>query len=355
MNRHLGMKPLRIVSIGGGTGLATLLRGLKRYSRAAQGAIEVTAVVTVPDDGGSSGRLRRDFDVLPPGGIRSCMVALSQDEALLAKLFNYRFATGRGLKGHNFGNLFLTAMTHLTGDFAHAVRLSSEVLAVGGRIFPSTASDVRLEATLENGQQVFGESKIGRSKRPIAEVRMVPAKAKPLKETLEAIAEADIITLGPGSLFTSVIPNLLVTGIPKAIAKSSATKVHFVNLMTQPGETLGMTASDHVRMISKHCGRNGKTKRGDCGLLDICVVNSGMLGSGAVRAYSAKSAQPVFNDIDELRDMGLRVITTDLVRKAGRTEPSKIRHDSGALGAITIELAQEHRFDQERDLGKNKR
>lgn len=349
MNRHLGMKPLRIVSIGGGTGLATLLRGLKRYARAAQGAVEVTAVVTVTDDGGSSGRLRRDFDVLPPGDIRNCMVALSQDEALLAKLFNYRFAGGRGLKGHSFGNLFLTAMTHLTGDFATAVRQSAEVLAVGGRIFPSTGSNVRLEATLEDGQQVFGESKIGRSRRPIAEVRLVPSQAKPLKETLDAIAEADIITLGPGSLFTSVIPNLLVSGIPRAIAKSTAWKVYFVNLMTQPGETLGLTASDHVRMVTQHCPSNGR------GVLDICVVNSGLLGSGAVRAYGAKAAQPVFNDIDELRDMGLRVITTDLVRKAGRTEPSKIRHDSGALGAITIELAQEHRFEQERLLRKNRR
>jgi uncharacterized cofD-like protein len=353
MNRHLGMKPLRIVSIGGGTGLATLLRGLKRYARVAQGAVEVTAVVTVTDDGGSSGRLRRDFDVLPPGDIRNCMVALSQDEALLAKLFDYRFEGGRGLKGHSFGNLFLTAMTHLTGDFATAVRQSAEVLRVGGRIFPNTASNVRLEATLENGEQVFGESKIGRSKLPIAEVRLVPAEAKPLKETLEAIAEADVITLGPGSLFTSVIPNLLVSGIPKAIAKSPATKVCFVNLMTQPGETIGLTASDHIRMITRHCGSLGK-KQNQNGLIDICVVNSGQLGSGAVREYSAKSAQPVFNDIDELRDMGIRVITTDLVRKAGRTEPSKIRHDSGALGAITIELAQEHRFEQERLLRKNK-
>jgi uncharacterized cofD-like protein len=177
----------------------------------------------------------------------------------------------------------------------------------------------------------------------------------PLKETLDAIADADIITLGPGSLFTSVIPNLLVTGIPKAIAKSSATKVYFVNLMTQPGETLGMTASDHIRMLTKHCDDLGRAKRRECGLVDICVVNSGQLGSGAVRAYSAKSAQPVFNDIDELRDMGLRVITTDLVRKAGRTEPSKIRHDSGALGAITVELAQEHRFDLERTSRIKKR
>ncbi|MEI9812015.1 MAG: gluconeogenesis factor YvcK family protein [Acidobacteriota bacterium] len=349
MNRHLGMKPLRIVSIGGGTGLATLLRGLKRYSRAAQGAIEITAVVTVTDDGGSSGRLRRDFDVLPPGDIRNCMVALSQDEALLARLFNYRFDSGRGLKGHSFGNLFLTAMTHLTGDFAHAVRLSAEVLAVGGRIFPSTASNVRIEATLDNGQQVFGESKIGRSKRPIQEVRLVPRKAKPLKETLEAIAEADIITMGPGSLFTSVIPNVLVSGIPKAIASSPASKIYFVNLMTQPGETVGLTASDHVRMIAKHCKSPGR------GPIDICVVNSGILGSGAVREYGKKSAQPVFTDIDELRDMGVRVITTDLVRKAGRTEPAKIRHDSGALGAITIELAQEHRFESERKSRKLKR
>lgn len=342
MNPASASKPLRIVSIGGGNGLATLLRGLKRYARAAQGGIELTAVVTVTDDGGSSGRLRREFDVLPPGDIRNCMVALSQDEALLARLFNYRFSTGRGLKGHSFGNLFLTAMTHLTGDFGHAVRLSAEVLAVKGRIFPSTASNVQLEATLDDGQQVYGETRIGRSKNPIAKVRLKPGRVKPLRETLDAIAEADIITLGPGSLFTSVIPNLLVNGIPKAIAKSRATKIYFVNLMTQPGETSGFRASDHVEQILKHCGRHGSK------LIDICVLNSGTLRSGIVKRYGAMSARPVEADHDRLDTLGIRVVTADLVRLAGRKESDKIRHDPGAIAAVTVELAAEHRWNKKR-------
>ncbi len=335
MKSTLGVKPLRIVSIGGGNGLATLLRGLKRYARAAYGGLEVTAIVTVTDDGGSSGRLRRDFDVLPPGDIRNCMVALSQDETLLAKLFNYRFVTGRGLKGHSFGNLFLTAMTRLTGDFGQAVKLSSEVLAVAGRIYPSTSSNVVLEATLADGQVISGETKIGRSKQRIERVRLQPRRVKPLKETLAAIAEADVITLGPGSLFTSVIPNLLVEGIPRAIAESPATKVYFANLMTQPGETQGFRVSDHLEAVLKHCGRYGRD------MIDVCVVNGGQLGSGAVRAYGAKAARPVEVDYDKLGLMGVRVISEDLVRMSGTRPQTKIRHDSGAIGAITVELAQE--------------
>src|ERR1700736_1388954 len=244
MSEGLRSQPLRIVSMGGGTGLATLLRGLKRYVRASAGAVEITAVVTVTDDGGSSGRLRRDFDVLPPGDIRSCMVALCQDEALLSRLFNYRFTGGRGLKGHSFGNLFLMAMTHLTGVFGHAVKLFSGGLAVRRRIFPSTAANVILEATLAGGQKVSGETRISRSTRPIERLQLRPRRVRPLKETLEAIAQADLITLGPGSLYTSVIPHLLVQGIPQAIADSPAVKAYFTNLMTQPGETTGMRASD---------------------------------------------------------------------------------------------------------------
>jgi uncharacterized cofD-like protein len=338
MNSISGQKPLRIVSIGGGNGLATLLRGLKRYARAAQGAIEVTAVVTVTDDGGSSGRLRRDFAVLPPGDIRNCMVALSQDETLLAKLFNFRFAGGRGLKGHSFGNLFLTAMTHLTGDFAQAVKLSAEVLAVAGRIYPSTASNVVLEATLADGELILGETRIGRSKQRIGRVHLQPRRVKPLKETLVAIAEADIITLGPGSLFTSVIPNLLVQGIPRAIAESPATKVYFANLMTQPGETVGFSVSDHIESIRKHSGHYSR------GIIDVCVVNTGQLGSGAVRAYGAKEAQPVEVDYERLDSLGIRAISDDLVRRSGTKKNSKIRHDSSAIGAIAVELAQEHQL-----------
>src|SRR5581483_4181078 len=194
----------------------------------------LTAVVTVTDDGGSSGRLRREFDVLPPGDIRNCMVALSEDSALLARLFQHRFQTGRGLKGHSFGNLFLMALTQIMGDFPEAVKASSEVLNIAGHIYPSTATNVSLEATLANGGNVVGETQISRSRQKIESVRLNPRKARPLEATLHALEEADVITLGPGSLFTSVIPNLLVEGIPAAIRRSPAVKVYFVNLMWQP-------------------------------------------------------------------------------------------------------------------------
>lgn len=336
-------QPLRIVSMGGGTGLATLLRGLKRYAQAAPGALEITAVVTVTDDGGSSGRLRRDFDVLPPGDIRNCMVALSQDETLLSRLFNYRFTGGRGLKGHSFGNLFLTAMTHLTGDFAHAVKLSSEVLAVRGRIFPSTEANVRLEATLVGGKKVSGETRISRSTRPIQRVHLSSRRVRPLKETLEAIAQADLITMGPGSLYTSVIPHLLVEGIPQAIAASPAVKAYFTNLMTQPGETTGMeSASDHMAALLRHAGRHRSR------LMDVCVVNSGSILQKALERYRAQEARPVENDVSKLEAMGVKVLAADLVRMAGRRVQNIIRHDPGATSAVAIQLARQGRLAKER-------
>ena len=328
--------------MGGGTGLATLLRGLKRYAQASDGALEITAVVTVTDDGGSSGRLRREFDVLPPGDIRNCMVALSQDEALLSRLFNYRFTSGRGLKGHSFGNLFLTAMTHLTGEFADAVKLSSEVLAVRGRIFPSTAANVRLEATLAGGKKVSGETRISRSTRPIERVELRPRRARPLKETLDAIAHADLITLGPGSLYTSVIPHLLVEGIPQALAASPAMKAYFANLMTQPGETTDMRASDHMAALLRHAGRLGRH------LMDVGVVNTGSILQKALEHYREQQARPVENDVSNLETMGVRVVEADLVRMAGRRVQAKIRHDPGAISAVAIDLAQQARRAKER-------
>src|SRR5437660_1704686 len=238
------MTPLRIVSIGGGTGLSALLQGLKAYARPpapvngqpAVPPIDVTAIVTVTDDGGSSGRLRREFDVLPPGDIRNCMVALSEDETLLSRLFQYRFQDGRGLKGHSFGNLFLTALTRVTGDFHEAVKVSSEVLRIVGSIYPATSKDVVLEAVFENGRRVTGETRITKSRGRISKIRLRPGKCQPLPATLDAIAQADLITFGPGSLYTSVIPNLLVQGIPEAIRQSRAVKAYFVNLMWQPCE-----------------------------------------------------------------------------------------------------------------------
>ena len=326
--------PLRIVSIGGGTGLSTLLRGLKGYAKVGPGALDITAVVTVTDDGGSSGRLRREFDVLPPGDIRNCMVALSEDEALLGRLFQYRFSNGRGLKGHSFGNLFLTAMTHLTGDFSHAVKLSAEVLAVLGRIYPATAANVVLEATLLDGRKVSGETRISRSKSRIERIALRPRSAKPLPETLDAIARADLITLGPGSLFTSVIPNLLVDGIPQAMAASSARKAYFVNLMSQPGETTGFRASDHIEAIHRHCGGP---------LIDICVMNTRKIARRALDRYQAQAARPIENDVKNLKQLGLTVLGTDLVRRSGETAPGMIRHDSAALGAVVVKLALQGR------------
>jgi uncharacterized cofD-like protein len=323
--------PLRIVSIGGGNGLSTLLRGLKRYAKAGEGILDITAVVTVTDDGGSSGRLRRDFDVLPPGDIRNCMVALSEDEALLSRLFQFRFSGGRGLNGHSFGNLFLTAMTHLTGDFNQAVRFSAEVLAVLGHIYPSTASNVVIEATLANGRKVAGESRISRSRSRIEKIEIHPRRPKPLEETLDAIAQADLITLGPGSLFTSVIPNLLVDGIPKAIAESPALKAYFMNLMSQPGETTNFRASDHVEAIYRHTKKQ---------ILDVCVVNTRAIRGKVLDQYQANAARPVENDVGNLERMGLKVIEADLLRMSGKRVQEKIRHDSSVIGAIAFDLAR---------------
>jgi uncharacterized cofD-like protein len=309
---------------------------LKRYVKAAEGFLELTAVVTVTDDGGSSGRLRREFDVLPPGDIRNCMVALAEYEGLIARLFQYRFSSGHGLKGHSFGNLFLTAMTDLTGDFASAVTLSSQVLSVLGRIYPATSTQVVLEATLANGRKISGETRISRSNSRIERISLRPRRPKPLAETLRAIANADLITLGPGSLFTSVIPNLLVDGIPQAIAKSPALKAYFVNLMWQPGETANFRASDHVAAILRHCGRARN-------LIDVCVVNTGSLPGKLLNPYQAKFAQPVENDTENLSALGLEVLCTDLMRMSRAKGSEKIRHDPGAIGAVTMELAEQGR------------
>jgi len=329
MNRQT---PLRVVAIGGGTGLSALLGGLKRYARPGGEllpAVDITAVVTVTDDGGSSGRLRREFDVLPPGDIRNCMVALSDDSGLLGRLFQYRFAAGRGLKGHSFGNLFLTAMTHVTGEFAGAVKESSEVLKIGGRIFPSTDSNVTLEALLADGTRVAGETRISRSRKRIRAVRLLPSRAQPLAATLRAIAAADAITLGPGSLFTSVIPNLLVTGIPAAIRRSRAVKACFINLMWQPGETMDFRASDHIRAIERHAGR---------GLLDYAVVNTRPIPRALQRRYARQAAQPVANDLEALARMGLKVMSGELAQLTG-----VVRHDPAATAAMVVKLAQEGR------------
>jgi uncharacterized cofD-like protein len=257
------------------------------------------------------------------------MVALSEDSTLLSRLFQYRFASGRGLKGHTFGNLFLMALTQIMGDFPDAVTASSEVLKIAGRIYPSTSANVALEATLINGATIIGETNISASKQRIQSIRLRPRKAPPVAAALTAIAEADVITLGPGSLFTSVIPNLLVNGIPEAIRSSRAVKAYFVNLMWQPGETTDFTASDHVRAIYRHSGR---------GLIDYAVVNIRSLTSRLKKRYAREAALPVTVDIDALIKLGLKVMPGNL---ASLTE--QIRHDPEATAAIVMRLAQEGR------------
>ncbi len=344
LDRSALQSPLRIVAIGGGTGLSTLLSGLKKHVLGAQELpapgrpnIDITAVVTVTDDGGSSGRLRRDFDILPPGDIRNCMTALSEDTDLLSHLFRYRFASGRGLKGHSFGNLFLTAMHQITGDFAQAVKLSSEILAIRGRIYPATSANVSLEATLEDDTTVRGESKISKSRQPIRSICLRPADCEPLPETLEAIKKADLITLGPGSLYTSVIPNLLVNGIAEAIEKSPALKVYFVNLMWQPGETINLAASHHVLALNRHAGRN---------IIDCVVLNSQSIPQDLRKRYARAHVKPVENDFKVLADLGIKVVTADLVENTEITK--RVRHSSASLAEIVVDLASRSRAYQVR-------
>src|SRR5271165_3813332 len=260
-NNTAEVRPMKVVAMGGGTGLSTLLHGLKQhvilsgeqsFDRMLPFISELSAIVTVSDDGGSSGRLRKELNVPPPGDIRNCIVALAEKEALLSRLFKYRFKAGEGLEGHSFGNLFLSALAEVTGDFSKAVELSAAILATRGNIFPATCSNAQLYAVMDDGSFVRGETNITASDRRIVELRMAPANAKPLPATLEAIENADLITVGPGSLFTSLVPNLLVRDVSKAIQTSRATKVFVCNLMTQANESLGLTASDHVRALYKH-------------------------------------------------------------------------------------------------------
>ncbi|HVZ16822.1 MAG TPA: gluconeogenesis factor YvcK family protein [Terriglobales bacterium] len=307
---NTGLRPLRVVAIGGGTGLSTLLKGLKHYVLSSAHAVpvstvvieELTAVVTVTDDGGSSGRLRREFGILPPGDIRNCIVALSEDEATMSRLFRYRFPETSALKGHSFGNLFLTALTATTGDFAEAVRLSSEILATRGHIYPATTANCELEALMDDGTRVRGETKITASKCHIVRLEMIPGDVKPMPQTLDAIAQADLITIGPGSLFTSLIPNLLVHGIPQAIAESPALKVYVCNLMTQANESLGLTASDHIKAIYDHAG---------IPIFDAALLNVKELSAELKANYAAELASQIEVDEAEVRKFGVMPILGD--------------------------------------------
>jgi uncharacterized cofD-like protein len=248
-------------------------------------------------------------------------------------LFQYRFANGRGLKGHSFGNLFLTALHQITGDFAQAVKLSSEILAIRGRIFPSTSTNVTLEAVLSDGSVVQGETKISKSRKRIQQIRLLPNECEPLPETLDAIANADLITLGPGSLYTSVIPNVLVGQIAEAIENSPALKVYFVNLMWQPGETINFSASEHVEAIHAHAGRK---------LTDCVVLNTAPIAPALKRRYARAHVKPVENDFDKLTKLGLKVVTADLVGEAAALQ-HKVRHNPEVLASVVIDLASRSR------------
>ena len=304
---------LHVVAIGGGTGLSTLLRGLKQHVSSLSAVLpgpppippllsRLTAIVTVTDDGGSSGRLRREQGVPAPGDIRNCMTALSDDEELLSQLFRYRF-NGGGLHGHSFGNLFLTALAGVRGDFAQAVQLSSAILKTRGDIFPSSAcSNVRLEALMHDGRRVRGETKISATPGGISRLSLVPPDVLPLTESIEAIADADIISIGPGSLFTSCIPNILVHGVPEAIRASSALRVYIGNLMTQPNESTGLTASQHIAAIFEHAG--GK-------LFDFALLNSAPVPKELRARYAAENSEPLVNDLDAIRSLGVTPILGD--------------------------------------------
>jgi len=323
---------LRVVALGGGSGLSTLLKGLKRFvltpgapPSTLPAILDLTAVVTVTDDGGSSGRLRKEFHILPPGDIRNCLVAMSEDEALLGRLFQHRFRAGAGLKGHSFGNLFVTALTGITGDFAEAVKFAGAILATRGNIFPSTLANVQLEARMHDGSRVRGETRITASPKRIAQVRLVPGGARPLPQTLQAIQRADLITIGPGSLFTSLIPNLLVRPLARALAASPALKVYVCNLMTQTNESLGMTAADHVRALYQHAGAP---------IFDVALVNRAPVTARLKAKYARQGAELILPDAAELEQLGVRVVTGDFLKE----EKGVARHASDAVARALMEL-----------------
>lgn len=308
--RMLGKGPA-ITVVGGGHGLSVLLRGIK------QATSNVTAVVTVADDGGSSGRLRQDLGMIPPGDLRNCLVALADTEPLMEKLFQHRFEGSSELSGHSFGNLFIAAMTQVTGDVETALKESSKVLAVKGRVLPASKEFVRLDAIMEDGTVVCGESQIPEAHKRIHRVKLYPEYAEAVQSSLDAIRNAEAIVLGPGSLYTSVIPNLLVEGIGDAICRSKAVKIYICNVMTQPGETDGYTASMHVKAIMDHAGRNA---------VDYVIVNSTPVPEDLKQKYAETGAYPVVVDDDALNQLGVGIIKADLI-----TSKDAIHHDPKKL------------------------
>ena len=346
--RHNG---LNIVAIGGGTGLSTLLRGLKSYVDAV-GTWSISrlgAIVTVTDEGGSSGALRKEFGVLPPGDIRNCIVALAEEEDLLSKIFSYRFSGGDSLSGHSLGNLLLTAMTDITGGFDHAVLAASEVLAIRGEIYPSTLEDVRLRATLADGSELVGEvaisgSNLGEAPRNtphharIVHLAIDPPDAQPPAHALEALQSADLILIGPGSLYTSVIPNLLIKPIAEALRRAKALRVYICNVMTQPGETEEYTAEEHLSAIIEHAGL----------VADVMVLNGRRPSEAILEAYAAEGQHPVQFDINAIRELGVTPFFGDII-----AEGDFVRHDSAALAETVFRLYDRYGRTLERMRAKD--
>jgi len=313
---------LKIAVMGGGTGLSCLLRGLKPITS------NLVAVVTVCDDGGSSGRLSKDLGVLPPGDIRNCLVALADDESLLGELFSYRFQDGQGLSGHSFGNLFLAALTDVVGDFEEAIQVSSQVLASRGKVLPTTLDTVTLCARLKDGRTIRGESSIPKAGGVIDHVFLDPPTSRPTSEVLASLRAADAVVLGPGSLFTSVIPNLMVEGVEEALRQLSVPRIYICNVMTQPGETDGFGAADHLEALEQHIG---------AGVVDTIVVNIATPSEELLRKYEAQGATPVDPQLERLEKMGVKVVGADLL-----SEHDLVRHDSKRLATAIVDLMARH-------------
>ena len=316
--RRLNRGP-KIVVVGGGTGLSTLLRGLKEYSS------NITAIVTVADDGGSSGRLRREIGVLPPGDIRNCLAALADEEELLTELFQYRFKAGDGLVGHSFGNLFLTVMSEITGDLEQAATASSKVLAISGKVLPSTLSDVSLWAEMEDGRLIEGESNIPEAKGRIKNIGCIPADPPALPTAVKAIKEAEYIIIGPGSLYTSIIPNLLIPDIRDAIAKADVPRIYVCNIMTQPGETEGYSVADHIREIDRVSKRK---------LFDAVLVHRKPPSPRSLQHYELENSHPVFLDRQEIAKLNRRIVMANVMEED--LSSGHVRHSSSQLARVLL-------------------
>jgi len=321
----------KIVVLGGGTGLSNLLRGIKKYSG------NVTAIVTVTDNGGSSGILREELGILPPGDIRNCLVALADTEPLMEKLFQYRFDSRSGLAGHSFGNLFIAALSEITGDFELAIKESSKVLAVRGRVIPSTLENAVLCAESESGRIIKGETEIVANQEKIKKLFLEPADCSPVTEALDALLSADMIVFGPGSLYTSIIPNLLVKGIVEAIKNSKALKVYVCNVMTQPGETDGYSAADHLAALNSYLGQD---------IIDYIVVNNQEISKDLIEKYQKEGSQPVIVDLKRLIEMKVKIIARSLIQ-----ESDYVRHDPERLAQTLIALAVKKRGALDKILG----